>query len=98
MLGLDSLTCVAKGNILDNISLDSVPPIGCLEIVVHLFPSWVNGISRLVSLSKCLILQLLDVRHTYPSFVPQHTMVIFHKSRRLLFLDITLYLLDLLIF
>jgi hypothetical protein len=58
----------------------------------------VNGISGLVSLSKYLILQFLDVRHTNPSFAPQHSMAIFHKSGQLLFLDITLYLLDLLIF
>jgi hypothetical protein len=80
MLDLDSLTGVAKGNILNNISLYSIPPIGCLEIMVHLIPSWMNGISRLVSLSKYLILQFFDVRHTNPSFVPQHTLVIFHKS------------------
>jgi hypothetical protein len=58
----------------------------------------VNGISGLVSLSKYLVLQFLAVRHTNPSCVPQHSLVVFHKSRRLLFLDITLYLLDLLVF
>jgi hypothetical protein len=58
----------------------------------------VNGISGLVSLSKYLILQFLDVRHTNPSFIPQHSLVIFRKYGRLLFLDITRYLLDLLIF
>jgi hypothetical protein len=77
MLGLDSLTCVAKSNILSNISLNSVPSIGCLEIMVHLIPSKVNGISGLVSLSKYLILQFLGVRHTNPSFVPQHYLVTF---------------------
>jgi hypothetical protein len=51
-----------------------------------------------VSLSKYLINQFLDVRHTNPTFVPQHSLVIFRKSKRLLFLDITLYLLDLLVF
>jgi hypothetical protein len=49
--------------------------------MVHLIPPWMNGISRIVSLSKYLIPQLLGVRHTHPSFVPQHTLVIFHKSR-----------------
>jgi hypothetical protein len=39
MLELDSLTGVAKDNILHNISLYSVPLIGCLEIMVHLIPS-----------------------------------------------------------
>jgi hypothetical protein len=39
MLGLDFLTGVTKGNILDHISLHSMPPIGCLEIMVHLIPS-----------------------------------------------------------
>jgi hypothetical protein len=34
-----------------------------------------------VSLSKYLILQFLDVRHTNPSFVPQHTLVILSKTR-----------------
>jgi hypothetical protein len=97
MLGLDSLTGVAKGNIFCNISLHSVPPVGCLEILVPLIPSWMNGISGLVSLSKYLILQFLDVRHTNSSFVPQHTLVIFHKSGQLLFLIIAFYLLDLLV-
>jgi hypothetical protein len=38
--------------------------------MVHLIPSWVNGISGLVSLMKYLILQFLNIRHTDPSFVP----------------------------
>jgi hypothetical protein len=98
MLGLDSLPGVAKSNKLDNISLHSVPSIGCLEVLVHLIPPCMNGISMLVSLSKYLIPQLLDVRHTNPSFIPQHTLVIFHKYGRLLFLDIALRILDLLVF
>jgi hypothetical protein len=73
MLGFDSLTCATNSNILGNISLNFIPPIGCLEIMEHLIPSWMNGISGLVSLSKYLILQFLDVRHTNPSFVPQHS-------------------------
>jgi hypothetical protein len=81
MLGLDSLTCVTKGNILSNISLYSIPPTGCLEVLVHLIPSLVNGISGLMSLSKYLTLQFLDVRHTNPSFVPQHSLVILRKSK-----------------
>jgi hypothetical protein len=97
MLGLDSLTCVGKRNILDNISLHAMPPISCIEIMVHLIPSGVNGISGFLSLSKYRILKLLDVRHTDPSFVTQYSLVIFRKSRRLLFLDVALYLQELLI-
>jgi hypothetical protein len=70
MLSLDSLIGIAKGDILGNIPLHSIPPISGLEIMVHLIPSGMNGISRLVSIMKYLILQLLDVRHTDPSFVP----------------------------
>jgi hypothetical protein len=58
MLGLDFLTGVAKDNILSNISVHSVPPIGCLDIMVHLIPYWVNGISKFVSLSKYLQLMI----------------------------------------
>jgi hypothetical protein len=58
----------------------------------------VNGISGLVSLSKYLILQFLSIRHTHPFFVPQHTLVTFHKFGHLPFLGIMLYLLDLLVF
>jgi hypothetical protein len=53
-------------------SLHSIPPIGCLEILVHLIPSWMHGISGLMSLSKYLMLQSLGIRHTNHSFVPQH--------------------------
>jgi hypothetical protein len=66
--------------------------------MVHLIPSWMNGISGLMCLSKYLIIQLLNVRHTDPSFVSQQLFFIFHKTRQLLFLDIVLNLLDLLIF
>jgi hypothetical protein len=76
MLDFNSLTSVTKSNIFDNISLHTIPPISSLEIMVHLIPSWMNGISGLVSLTKYLILQLLDVRHTDPSFVPQHSLII----------------------
>jgi hypothetical protein len=70
MFSLDSLTNVAKSNIFGNISLHSIPPIGDLEIVVHLIPSWMNGISRLMRRTKYLILQLLDAGHTDPPLVP----------------------------
>jgi hypothetical protein len=66
MFSLDSLTSVTKSNILGNISLHSIPPICGLEIMVHLIPSWMNRICRLM---KYLILQFLDVRHTKPPFV-----------------------------
>jgi hypothetical protein len=66
--------------------------------MVHLIPSGMNGISGFVSLMKYLILQLLDVRHTNHPLVPQHTFIILRETRRLFFLDIVLYLLDLLIF
>jgi hypothetical protein len=97
LLGLNFLTWVTKGNIRDSISFHSVPPIGCIVTIVHLISPWVNGISGHVSLSKYLTLQFLDIRHTNPSFVPQHTLVIFRK-RRLLFLNITLYPMGLLVF
>jgi hypothetical protein len=71
MFSLDSLIGVTKSNILSNITLHFIPPIDYLESMVHLIPSWVNGISGFVSLSKYLILQLLDVGYTDPSFVPQ---------------------------
>jgi hypothetical protein len=56
MLDLDSLTSVAKGNILGNVSLHTIPPISGLEIMVHLIPSEMNGISRLMCVTKYLIL------------------------------------------
>jgi hypothetical protein len=66
-----------KGNILGNISLHSIPPIGFLVIMVHLIPPWMNVISGLMSLSKYLIIQFLDVRHMNPSFIPQNSLEIF---------------------
>jgi hypothetical protein len=70
MFGLDSLTSVTKSYILGNVSLHSIPPIIGFEIMVHLIPSWMNGIGRLVHFTKYLKLQLLDVRHTNPPLVP----------------------------
>jgi hypothetical protein len=70
MFTLKSLTSVAKSNILGNVSLHTIPPISDLEIMVHLIPSWMNGISRFMCFTKYLIIQLLDVKHTDPSFVP----------------------------
>jgi hypothetical protein len=77
MFSLDSLTSVAKSHILGNVSLHSIPPVSGLEIMVHLIPPWMNGISRLMRLMKYLILQLLDVRHTNPPLVPLHSFLIF---------------------
>jgi hypothetical protein len=98
MLGFDSLASVTKGNILGNVSLHTVPPISDLEIMIHLIPYGMNGISGLVSLTKYLILQLLDVRHTNLPLVPQYTFIIIRETRRLFRLDVAFYLLDLLIF
>jgi hypothetical protein len=76
MFSLDSLTSVTKSNILSNVSLHSIPPISGLEIMVHLIPSRMNEISRLMCFRKYLILHLLDARHTNPPFIPQHTFLI----------------------
>jgi hypothetical protein len=82
MLSHDSLIDVTKkGNILNNFSLHSISPIGCLEVLVHLIPSWMNEISGIVSLLKYLILQFLDVRHACNSFAPQYSFIIFLKFR-----------------
>jgi hypothetical protein len=81
MFSLDSLISVTKSNILDNISLHSIPPIGCLEIVIHLIPFLMNGIRGLMSLTQYLILHLLDARHTNPSSVSQYSLAIFCKTR-----------------
>jgi hypothetical protein len=81
MLGFDSLTSVTNGNILGNVSLHTVPPISGLEIMVHLLPSGMNGISRLVRLTKYLVLQLLDDRHTNPLLVSQHTFIILQETK-----------------
>jgi hypothetical protein len=81
MLGFDSLTGIAKSGILGNIPLHTIPSIRSLEIMVHLISSWMNEISGFVSLTKYLILQLLDIRHTDPSFIPQYTLIIFCKPR-----------------
>jgi hypothetical protein len=81
MLDFDSLTSVAKGNILSNVSFYTVPPISGLEIMVHLIPSGMNGISRLMCFTKYIILSFLDVRHTNPSLVPQHTFIILRETR-----------------
>jgi hypothetical protein len=70
MSSLNSLTSVTKSNILGNISLHNIPPIRGLETMGHLIPSWENGISKFMYFAKYLILQLLDVRHTDPSFIP----------------------------
>jgi hypothetical protein len=48
--------------------------------MVRLIPSWMNGISGFMSLSKYPILQLHHIRHTNPYFVLQHALVIFQKS------------------
>jgi hypothetical protein len=98
MLSFNSLTSVAKSNILGNVPLHTIPLISGLEIMVHLIPSWMNGISKLMWFTKYLILQLLDIRHIDPSFVLQHSFLISRKARRLLFLDVAHNLLDFLIF
>jgi hypothetical protein len=38
MFSFDSLTSFTKSNILDNVSLHSIPPISGFEIMVHLIP------------------------------------------------------------
>jgi hypothetical protein len=82
MPGFNSLIDIANSNILGDISLHIIPPISGLEIMLHLIPSWMNGIRGFVSLMKYLILQFLDVRHTDPSFVPQYTLIVIgaHKT------------------
>jgi hypothetical protein len=76
MLDFDLLTSVANGNILGNVSLHIVPPISGIKIMVHLIPSGMNGISRLICFTNYLILSFLNVRYTNPPLVPQHTFLI----------------------
>jgi hypothetical protein len=54
--GSSSNTSVTMDNILGNVSLHTVPPISGIEIMVHLIPSGMNGISRLMCFTKYLIL------------------------------------------
>jgi hypothetical protein len=66
--------------------------------MVHLIPSRMNGISGPIILTQYLILQLLDVRHVNHPLVPQRRFIVLRETRQFLFLDVALYLLDLLIF
>jgi hypothetical protein len=73
MLDFDSLASVAKRNILGNVSLHTIPSISGLEIMVHLIPSWMNGISRLVAFwtiltfnSFILGTQIIPLYHNTP--------------------------------
>jgi hypothetical protein len=50
MLSFDSLTGITKNDILDHIPLHPISPISYLEIMVHLIPSGINGISGFMSL------------------------------------------------
>jgi hypothetical protein len=56
VLSFHSLISVAKGNILGDVSFHTIPPISGLEIMVHLIPSGMNGISGLMCFMKYLIL------------------------------------------
>jgi hypothetical protein len=64
------LTCIAKHYILCNFTFHSIPPVGNLEILIHLIASEVNKVSRIMSFSKYEVLDFLDVRYTDSSFVP----------------------------
>jgi hypothetical protein len=99
---------VANGNIFCNVSLHSVPPAGFLDwdlgTSYSLLDEWNKQTREPLEVSypstpqSTLIEILVLLRHTDPSSIPQHGLVILCKSGWLFFLNIALYLQDLLIF
>jgi hypothetical protein len=63
MLGLDTLTDVAPGNIEGYFSLHTVPPKPFLQVLVHLGASGMNRIRSVMGHLQNELLQLLDARN-----------------------------------
>jgi hypothetical protein len=70
MLCLNPLTSIAKCYVLYKFTFHSIPPVGNLEILIHLIASRVNRVSRIMSFSKYEVLDFLDVGYTNSSFIP----------------------------
>jgi hypothetical protein len=70
VLGLDSLTNVAPGNIESYLLLHTVPPKMFLQVLVHFGASGMNRVRGIMGLLQDGLLQLLDARDTQAAFVP----------------------------
>jgi hypothetical protein len=98
MLSIDSLSGVKKGQYTQQhlSSFHTTNRLPCDHGTSYFFldewNKWTHGPHKVSYHS------ILNIRHTDPSFVPQLSLVIFHKSRWLPFHGIALYLLGLLAF
>jgi hypothetical protein len=83
MLCLDTLASFTDSHLLRNGTLHSIPPESFLEIIIHLRAARMNGICRIMSLTQDQLPEIRYIRHTYPTLVPQGTLIILSEMKYL---------------
>jgi hypothetical protein len=70
VLGLDSVTNIAPGDIESYLPLHTVPPKMLLQVLVHFCASGMNRVRGIMGLLQDGLLQLLDARETQAAIIP----------------------------
>jgi hypothetical protein len=81
MLCLDTLTSVADSHVLCNWTLHPIPPESFLQVVIHLRAARMDRICCIMSLTQNQLPEILHIRHTYTTLVPQGTLIILSEMR-----------------
>src|SRR5688572_7692484 len=77
VFSLNSLTYIAHSHMCSHISLQSIPPIFLLQILVHLGTTRMNRIIRVMGLLQYNLTKTFNIRNTYPVLEPYGALLIF---------------------
>jgi hypothetical protein len=95
VFSLNSLAHIAHSHMCSHISLQSIPPILLLQILIHLSATRVDRVIRIMGFSQYSLTEAFNIRNTYPVLEPYSALFIFREFRTLTFSN---QILDLLYF
>jgi hypothetical protein len=81
VFSLNSLTHIAQSHMCSHISLQSIPPIFMLRILIHLGTTRMNRIIQVMGLLFNSFMKAINLRNTYLVLEPSDALLIFREFR-----------------
>jgi hypothetical protein len=79
VFSLNSLTHIAHRHMCSHISLQSIPPVFLLLILIHLSASRVDRIIRIMGFLQYSLTKAINLRNTYPVLEPYGPLLILYE-------------------
>jgi hypothetical protein len=79
VFSLNSLTHIAHCHMCSHISLQSIPPVFLLPILIHLSATRVDRVIRIMGFLQYSLTKAINIRNTYPILEPYGALLILHE-------------------